>query len=325
MRIAILAFPGFQTLDVVGPFDVFAEANRQLGRPFYQIELVSTGTGPVLSSAGLGLTPHRTTRDPIAEVDTLLVAGSPDLDQLAVSTADIEWVRDTARTARRYGSICTGAFVLAEAGLLADRRVTTHWSKADKLAELYPKLALEPDSIFICDGPVCSSAGVTAGIDLALALVEADCGRAAALAVARELVIYLKRAGGQSQFSTFLAGQIASVPAIEAVQKYIEENLTADLSVGALARRAGMSPRNFSRVFLKETGVTPGDYVESARTDAARRLIADKSMPLQRVAARAGFVSISNLRRAFARRLMTTPTTYRDNFGQQHPKVGEDA
>ena len=315
MRIAMLAFPGCQTLDVIGPLEVFAEVNRQVGEAIYEVEVVSNGPVPVIGCSGLGLVPTRTIADPYTPVDTLLAAGGPDIQSHVISADEAAWIRETAKQARRYGSICSGAFIMAQTGLLSGKRVTTHWSKAAKLASDYPDLIVEPDAIYMCDGPVWTSAGVTAGFDLALALVEADCGRTVALDAARHLVVYLKRSGGQSQFSAHLSAQMSAVPAIESIQDWVAKNPTADLSGDALAKRAGMSPRNFSRIFLKETGATPRDFVEAARTDLARRLIAD-GVPLERVASQAGFRTISNLRRAFARRLMTTPSSYRDNFSK---------
>lgn len=315
-RIAILAFPGCQTLDVIGPLEVFAEVNRQTGKEVYDVEIVSNGAKPLVGCSGIGLVPHRTTEDPVRAVDTVLIAGGPDIQTKTLTENETRWILQSAKKARRYGSICSGAFMLAQTGLLAGRRVTTHWSKAGMLEKRHPELIMEADAIFVCDGPVCTSAGVTAGIDLALALIEDDCGRAVAMDTARELVVYLKRSGGQSQFSAHLSAQMSSMPAIEAIQVWIAEHPTADLSVEKLASRASMSPRNFSRTFLKETGLTPRDFVEATRTDLAKRLISE-NVPLQRAASQAGFGTISNLRRAFARRLMTTPSIYRDNFGRE--------
>jgi transcriptional regulator GlxA family with amidase domain len=316
-RIAFLAFPGCQILDVIGPLEVFAEVNRQLGKEIYSVEVVSSVPGPLVGCSGIALVPSRTVDDPAVEVDTLLVVGGPDIQSYVLTDAESLWISSTASKARRYGSVCSGAFILAQTGLLDGKRVTTHWAKAANLAKKYPGLKVDADAIFICDGPLCTSAGVTAGIDLALALIEEDCGRTVALDTARELVVYLKRSGGQSQFSAHLSAQMSSVPSIESIQVWVAEHLTEDLSIDSLAAHAGMSPRNFSRIFLKETGVTPRDFVETARTDVARRLITD-SVPLKRVAVQSGFGTISNLRRAFARRLMTTPSVYRENFGRDH-------
>lgn len=320
MKIAVLAFPGCQTLDVVGPLEVFAEANVRIGRHVYDVEIVSDGADALPGSSGIRLMPDRTMAEPPIDVDTFLVAGSPHVESQTFSPEQLEWIRQTARKARRYGSICSGAFIMAQAGLLTGRRVTTHWSKTAALAKSFPDLSIEPDAIFVRDGAVCTSAGVTAGIDLALALVEEDFGRTAALATARELVVYLKRSGGQSQFSSQLSGQIAAIPAIESVQVWVSDHLCADLSVSSLAARCAMSPRNFSRTFLKETGVTPKDYVERVRMDAACRMISE-NMPLQTVAAKSGFATLANLRRTFARRLKTTPSSFRNHFGGTSSEV----
>jgi transcriptional regulator GlxA family with amidase domain len=310
---AILGFPGCQALDVVGPLEVFAEANRQTGKDIYQVEIVSNGPELLTDCSGIRLVPHRTVHSTVEVVNTLLVAGGPNSQLQTLTPQETRWILETVNDASRYGSVCSGAFLLAQAGLLSGRRVTTHWSKAAMLAQRYPDLIMEADAIFVCDGPVWTSAGATAGIDLALTLVENDCGRTIAMDTARELVVYFMRSGGQSQLSAHLSAQMSSLPAIEKIQAWIADHPKDDLSVEKLAKRAGMSPRNFSRLFQKETGVTPRDFVEAARTEVARRLIVD-NVPLQRAAALAGFGTTSNLRRAFARRLMTTPSVYRDKF-----------
>jgi len=315
---AILGFPGCQALDVVGPLEVFAEVNRQTGKDIYEVEIVSNGPELLTDCSGIRLVPHRTVHGAVEAVDTLLVAGGPKSQTQTLTLEETRWIMETVNEASRYGSLCSGAFLLAQAGLLSGRRVTTHWSKAAMLAQRYPDLIMEADAIFVCDGPVWTSAGATAGIDLALTLVENDCGRSIAIDTARELVVYSKRSGDQPQFSTHLTAQMSALPAIETIQAWITDHPKEDLSVEKLAKRAGMSPRNFSRVFLKETGVTPRDFVEAARTEVARRLIVE-NVPLQRAAALAGFGTLSNLRRAFARRLMTTPSVYRDKFRRGHP------
>ena len=270
----------------------------------------------VRSSAapGLELIPSRTIAERAVAVDTLLVAGGPNIQTHDLTVDEARWIKTTTKKARRYGSICSGAFIMAQTGLFAGKRVTTHWSNAADLAKKFPELKLEADAIFICDRPVCTSA--VCGHRPLPRIGRGICGRTVALDTARELVVYLRRSGGQSQFSTHLSAQMSSVPAIEAIQIWVSENLKADLSVDALAKRSGMSARNFSRIFLKETGVTPRDFVEGVRIDAARRPSAD-NVPLQRAATQAGFGTVSNLRRAFFRRLMTTPSTYRDNFGKE--------
>lgn len=316
MRVAILAFPGCQLLDVVGPLEVFAEVNRQTGEDVYQVEVVSTVAGRVAGCSGIELVPTRTIHDPVIAVDTLLIAGGPDIQSRLVTMEERRWIVDSAATARRYGSVCSGAFIIAQTGLLSGRRVTTHWSKTDDLAQRHPDVILEPDAIFICDGPVCTSAGVTAGMDLALALVEADCGRAVALKAARKLLVTPTRAGGQSQFRDNFQNRTASSPAIEGIQAWISAHLTEDLSVERLADLAKMSSRNLSRMFLKEIGVTAHDFVEAKRVELAQKLITSRT-PLDLVATQSGFGTVANLRRAFARKLMTTPQIYRSNFGDK--------
>ena len=218
------------------------------------------------------------------------------------------------RTARRYGSVCTGAFFLGAAGLLDGLSATTHWQHAAELAERFPAAKVVPDQIYVEDGPLYTSAGVTAGIDLALKLIEDDHGRELALKVARRLVVFLKRPGGQSQFSAHLAAQIASEGRIQSVQHWILDHLSLDLTLTVLADRAGMSVRNFTRVFQSETGLTPSNFVEMARVDAARRLLEDTDTPLQRVASRCGFASPDTMRRAFLRQIGTGPSDYRERF-----------
>lgn len=312
-RVALLTFAGCSTLDIVGALDVFAEVNRQGGRQMYEVEIVSGSEGLLVGSPGITLVAGCDIHDSIGIVDTLLVTGGDDLGGTELTPTVLNWVRATAKVARRFGGISAGTFILAEAGLLTGRRVTTHWSRARDLAKLHPEVVLEPDALFICDGPVCTSAGATAGIDLALALIEEDCGRAVALTVARELLVYLKRSGGQSQYCEHLSGHASSLPVVTAVQNYVALNLTADLGVEALARRAHMSARHFARVFTEQLGVTPRVYVEGARLDAARRLLAE-NVSFEQTASLTGFTNVPTMRRAFLRRFMTTPAAYRSNF-----------
>ena len=226
----------------------------------------------------------------------------------------IDWLRLAARRSRRVASVCTGAFLLARAGLLDGRRATTHWASCDALARNYPAVTVDPDPIFVRDGNVYTSAGVTAGIDLALALVEEDLGRRAALDVARSLVLFIRRPGGQAQFSSGLAGQAAIQPGIRELQDWVSDNLDSDLSVPALAERAFMSPRNFARVFSREVGLTPAAYVESLRLERARLLLETTEMQLEEIARRCGFGTVETLRRAFGRRLRVSPSDYRSRF-----------
>jgi transcriptional regulator GlxA family with amidase domain len=308
MRIALLAFPRVQMLDVVGPADVFAEAARQLGNSrAYRISVIGTVAGQIKGTNGLRLA----TDD---SIDTLLIAGSPSVNDVAHDAHLRDWVRYQATRVRRIGSVCSGAFVLGAAGLLVGRRVTTHWNSSALLARQYPDAVVEPDSIFIRDGNLYTSAGVTAGMDLALALVEEDHGRDLALSVAREMVMYFKRPGGQSQFSAQLAAQTAERTNIRQIQTYIVDNLAADLSVALLAQRADMSERNFARVFKAEGGFTPAEFVELARIDQARRLIEGSNVSLKRLADQVGYANVDGFRRAFVRRLGVTPSDYRKRF-----------
>jgi len=315
MRVAVLLFPGFQMLDVMGPIDIFSEGGRQAGRPdAYSFELIAMESGPLAASNGLQLHPTCTIDTAPEDIDTLLVAGSPSIESLDMTQRLLDWLQQRANGVRRLGSVCTGAFALARAGLLDGRRVTTHWNSSERLARRYPLIRVEQDQIYIRDGSVYTSAGVSAGMDLALALVEEDLGREVAMKAARELVMFLKRPGGQSQFSAHLAAQTSERDGIRDVQAWVLENLDQNLHVEQLAARAGMSVRTFTRQFKQDTGVTPADFVEGARIDAARRLLEDTANPLKRIAAWSGFGGPNGLRRAFMRRLGISPVDYRSRF-----------
>jgi transcriptional regulator GlxA family with amidase domain len=246
----------------------------------------------------------------------LLVAGSPNIEEVAIDVALHDWLRHQSRTVRRYGSVCTGAFVLAAAGLLDGKRVATHWNSTARLAAAYPQTCVEADSIYVKDGRLFTSAGVTAGMDLALAMVEEDHGRELALRVARELVMFLKRPGGQSQFSAHLAAQTAERSSVREVQDHVLASLRDDLSVPVLASRAGMSERSFARIFRSETGTTPAEFVENARIDAARRLAEESDLPAKRLADAVGYANVDGFRRAFARRLGVSLVEYRRRFAK---------
>ena len=315
MKIIMLVFPDVQLLDVAGPLDVFAEAGHQIGnRAAYSFELVALEMGPLRASNGVRLLPDATLDNASADVDTLLVAGNPFMADYERNPVVADWVREMSKSARRTGSVCSGAFVLAHAGLLDGKRATTHWNSAERLAAQFPDITVEPDSIYVKDGSIYTSAGVTAGMDLALAMVEEDFGRGIALKVARELVMFLKRPGGQSQFSAPLAAQIAERSAIRDVQNWVLENLAKPLSVEQLADRAGMSVRNFARNFKRETQWTPAEFVERARLDTARRMVEETKQPMKRIASVAGFGDTNTLRRAFLRQLGVTPADYRRRF-----------
>jgi len=316
-RVWMLAYPDAQTIAVTAPLEVFAGASRlaaQAGRPGYVTEIVALERGPLRMSSGLEVVAARALRELRGPVDTLLVAGGWGSRRARYDERLTGWLRRTTPRARRFGSVCTGAFLLAEAGLLEGCRVTTHWGACEELARAYPGLVVDPDPIYVREGRVWTSAGVTAGMDLALALVEEDHGRELALAVARWLVLFLKRPGGQSQFSAALASQLAEREAVRELQTFVVENPTADLSVEALARRSAMSPRNFARVFAREVGLTPARFVERARVEAARRRLEDSRDGVESIARASGFGSAETLRRACLRHLGVSPAAYRSRF-----------
>jgi transcriptional regulator GlxA family with amidase domain len=311
-RIVIVAFGGVQPLDVVGPAEVFRTA-ATLVPGSYSVEVAAKEAGPIRSTS-VGLVADRAFRTCRGAIDTLMVAGGPGSRDAARDRDTVAWVRAAATRSRRIGSVCTGAFVLARAGLLEGRRATTHWASCATLAERHPAVAVERDPIFVRDGNVYTSAGVTAGMDLALALVEEDLGRRTALEVARWLVLFVKRPGGQSQFSAQLAAQTADREPLRELQEWIAGNLDADLSVPALAARAHMSERNFARAFRRELGMTPGAYVEVARVEAARIALETTGAPVEAVARDTGFGTVETMRRAFHRRLGVGPAEYRARF-----------
>jgi transcriptional regulator GlxA family with amidase domain len=315
-RVLMLAFPGAQVLDVTGPLEVFAMATAALGRAEggYRIELAAARRGPLETSSGLRLFAESAFAEVRGAVDTLMVAGGEGVREALRDRRLVSFLARTAPRARRVGSVCSGAFLLAEAGLLAGRRATSHWASCELLARLHPDVRVEPDRIYVRDGSVYTSAGVTAGMDLALALVEEDLGRDLALAVARRLVMFLKRPGGQSQFSAQLAAQLAERPALRELQHYIQEHPEARHTVESLARRVGMSPRHFARVFARELHVTPARYVEQVRVEVARRRLEEGEGGVEQVAAGCGFGSSETMRRAFLRSVRVSPSEYRQRF-----------
>ncbi len=314
--VEILAFPAVQLLDVAGPLQVFATANDLAAArgqaPLYAMRVVSAHAPTVVASAGLGLCVAPLPRAETA-LDTLLVAGGPGVHAAAENPVVLNWLRRRATRARRVASVCTGAFLLAAAGLLNGRRAATHWRHCADLSRRYPAIRVESDPIYVKDGAVWTSAGVTAAIDLALGLVEEDAGRALSLAVARHLVMFLKRPGGQAQFSTVLSLQGAE-DRFGALHNWMDARLNGDLSLPTLARKAGMSERSFSRHYAKATGLTPARAVERLRIEAARRLLSDTRLPIKRIAERCGFGSEETLRRSFGRLLASTPQDYRARF-----------
>ncbi|WP_158746896.1 GlxA family transcriptional regulator [Acidisphaera sp. L21] len=310
--VAILAVPGVQLLDVSGPLDVFAEANVQTGQDAYRLRIIASVPGDISTSSGVRLVPDAVIgKDAEQRIDTLLVAGSPHAADIAIDPIVLDWLRRVAPACRRYGSVCSGAFFLAAAGLLDGRTITTHWAVADRLAAAYPAVTVDIDAIHIRDGKLRTAAGVTAGLDLALALVAEDLGRDIAMRVAGQLVMFFKRPGGQTQFSRKGATALAGRSALQEVQGWIVANPAADLGIPSLATHAGLSPRHFARVFQQETGITPAAWVEQARVTAARRLLELGHDPPKQVAALCGFSDANTLRRAFTRHLGVTPADYR--------------
>jgi len=312
--IHVLAFANMQILDVTGPLQVFASANdlaRQRGMPVpYAPTVIASGGGAVMSSAGLAVLAEPLPSEPS---DTLIIAGGWGIYPAAEDLQLVDWVRQHGNQCRRVASVCTGAFLLAASGWLDGRRVVTHWTRCEQLAQQHPNLHVEANPIFINDGPVWTSAGVTAGIDLALAMVEEDLGRDIALNVARHLVVFLKRPGGQSQFSVTLSLQNQG-NRFDELHAWIAENLTCDLGIPTLAAQAGMSERSFVRHYRADTGQTPARAIELIRVETARRLLSDSGLPVKRIAAHCGFGSEETLRRSFLRAIGVTPQAYRERF-----------
>ncbi|HEY1410557.1 MAG TPA: GlxA family transcriptional regulator [Rhodopila sp.] len=314
--VEFLAFPDVQLLDVTGPFQVLASANRiveDAGEPVpYAPKVVAAAPGQILSSAGLGVYAE-VLSSPDAPLDTLILAGGSGVHAACRDPALVAWVRRRAEAARRAASVCTGAFLMGTAGLLDGRRATTHWSRCGELAAAFPAVRVEQDPIYINDGKFWTSAGVTAGIDMALALVEADLGRTVATAVARQLVVFAKRSGGQAQFSAglALAGQDDS---FDQLHDWMKRNLRGNLAVPVLAEQAGMSERSFLRHYRQVTGLTPARAVERVRVEAARQALGETSLPLKRIARDCGFGSEETMRRSFLRILAVPPHAYRERF-----------
>lgn len=318
-RVAMLAFPRAQILDITGPLEVFARTARWLcdhaglDKAAYEVELVAKSRGPLTTSGGLQLVATRSIRDS-GRIDTLLVSGGIGGEDAAKDAALLDWIRERVPRVRRFGSICTGALILARAGLLDKQTVTTHWAYCERLAAAAPRARVDADAIYVRSGRLYTSAGVTAGMDLALALVEEDWGNAVAVAVAQELVMFLKRPGGQSQFSRHLQAQQHD-DELGRLELWILENLHADLSVAVLARRANVSVRHFARRFTTRFGATPAAYVARARVEAARRRIEEGATRLKTVARQCGFADEQRMRRAFRRSLGVAPVDYRARFG----------
>ncbi len=332
-RVVFIAAPGTEILDLVGPFQVFTRAAEMFSRqnprslPIYSVEVITTShQTSVVTNCGLRITAHNTFRRVRGEIDTLLVAGGSAIENDEIGIEAVQWIRKTAGRVRRIGSVCTGAILLARAGLLDGRKVTTHWNWCELLAKKYPRADVDPNPIFIRDGNVYTSAGVTAGMDLALALVEEDHGSRLALQVARNLVLYLRRPGGQSQFSAALSMQLTDRKPLRELESWVLDNLNKPLNVPVLAQRVAMSPRNFARVFTKEMKTTPAKFVERLRVEAARRRLEESHNSMETIAGECGFGNVNSMRNVFQRALRIAPGQYRRHFRstrhvQRHPKA----
>jgi transcriptional regulator GlxA family with amidase domain len=326
-HVAFLVFDDFQLLDLAGPIEVLRAATDLGADPPYRSIIVTPDGQPVRSASRVGITPD-TALDQLRRnvetgdaLDTVVVVGGFGARQIARQQPVLHDLRALSARARRTSSVCTGALVLAAAGLLDGYRATTHWASCDRLAEQHPAIEVQPDQIYVRDRDRWTSAGVTAGIDLFLALVEADHGRELAHSVAGWLVVFVRRPGGQAQFSVQLATQPARTPQIDEVQRWLPDHLTEDLTVEALARRASMSPRTFARAFRSETGTTPAAYIEQLRIEAARRLLEASDLTVEAIASLVGFRRAETLYRAFTRRMGTSPDRYRQHFGRpQDPR-----
>jgi transcriptional regulator GlxA family with amidase domain len=319
--IAIPIYPGLQSLDAVGPGQVFGTANQRAGREAYRVKFVAAKAGPVQTTAGFALVAESIAGLTPKTIDTLIVPGGEDAG-VRSALADkrlMAWIAAAAKRARRACSVCSGAFLFAATGELSGKRVATHWSATNDLQRAFPDLEVDAESIYVNEGRCWTSAGVTTGIDMALALLEDDMGRDLATAVARQLVVYMRRPGHQTQFSTALNAQSASDARLAKLAGWIESNLRDRLDVEALADRAAMSPRSLHRHLRNELGVSPAKFVEGVRLDAARRMLDERSLDLAQIAAHAGFSGPDHLIRAFGRRFGVTPAAYRQIHGALSP------
>jgi transcriptional regulator GlxA family with amidase domain len=327
-RIVFVAAPGTEILDLVGPLQVFARASDIFIRqnpgaaPIYSVEVVTTSPHrSFVANCGLRITAHKTFRELRGNIDTLLVAGGSAVENDEVNSQVIRWLKRIAGRTRRIGSVCTGALLLARAGFLDGRRATTHWSWCEVLSRRAPRTHVEADPIFVRDKNIYTSAGVTSGMDLALALVEEDHGLQLALQVARNLVMYLRRPGGQSQFSAALSLQLTDRKPLRELEPWVLNNLNKPLTVPVLAKKVAMSPRNFARIFAKEMKTTPAKFVERLRVEAARRRLEESSNSMETVAGECGFGNVNSMRNVFQRTIRIAPGNYRRHFcGTRHPQ-----
>jgi transcriptional regulator GlxA family with amidase domain len=313
--VGVLLFPRFQLLDLAGPSDAFGEVKvLSQGESEYEILTVGTTRGPIRSSSGITINPDRTMFDPCPHFDTVLVPGGLGVFDILEDSTISDWLLHQSRSCRRLGAICNGGFAIGAAGLLDKKTVSTHWMDVSRMAAMFPTAKIEPDRIYVKDGSIYTTAGVTAGIDLSLRLIEEDLGRKMALDVAKYLIVYLRRAGGQSQFSPLLEMQAEVGSDVAAIQEHILRNLHVDHSVKSIARHFHMSARNLSRVFSKASGVTLMAFLQDARIDSARRCLEGTDLSIKEIAARCGFEGGEGLRRLFTRRLKIGPVEYRQRF-----------
>jgi transcriptional regulator GlxA family with amidase domain len=316
-----VAGPGVEILDLVGPLQVFARASEMNSRanpglpPIYSVEVATISSRrSLIANCGLRISADKTFREVRGKVDTLLVAGGNAIEQNEINAQAVRWLKKISPQIRRVGSVCTGAMLLARAGLLDGRRATTHWNWCHTLIKRAPRARVESDPIFVRDENIYTSAGVTAGMDLALALVEEDHGSRLALQVARNLVLYLRRPGGQSQFSAALSLQLTDRKPLRELEAWVLDNLHKPLTVPLLAERIAMSPRNFARVFTKEMKTTPAKFVERLRVEAARRRLEESQNSMETIASECGFGNINSMRNVFQRALKIPPGHYRRHF-----------
>ncbi|MCT8962752.1 GlxA family transcriptional regulator [Pseudomonas veronii] len=315
ISVGMVLFPNFQLLDIAGPKDAFAQV-KILSDGLCEYEMLTVGTtrSPLLSSSGLTVIPDRTIFDPCPHFDTIIVPGGLGIFDVYTDSTLRDWLKVQEKRSRRLAAICNGVFALGAAGLISHKSVTTHWMDATHLSELFPSAQVDPDHIHMKDGAIYTTAGVTAGIDLSLLLIEEDFGKRMAIDVAKYLVVYLRRAGGQSQFSPLLDVQGGVDSQVEAIQDYMLANLHINHSLTSLAERVHMSPRNLSRLFTKETGTSPMAFLSDARIDAVRRYLETTEQSIKEIAHRCGFEHSDSLRRVFVKRLAISPVEYRQRF-----------
>lgn len=317
--IQMLIYPDAQSLDVTGPLEVFDIANQELPPETvgYEIELIAKETGPIRMSSGIRISADKSLDQLTRHAHTLMVAGGVGTRQMVFDKDVIDWLSAEAEKVERIASVCSGTFILAQAGLLDGKKATTHWQVSEMLDQLYPAVTVIPDSIYHRDGKVYTSAGITAGMDLALALVEEDFGHEVAMKVAKQLVLFLKRPGGQSQFSNQLAMQFKLSGPLESLSEWLVDNIDQPVSVTDMAQQVAMSPRNFARVFQRETGTTPAKFVEGLRVERAQQLLEASNLGLEQVADKCGFGSAERMRRSFVKTLNVLPVDYKRRFGSQ--------